>query len=936
MENIRRFFGIGGEKQKTDKKSRWTLNVTILRAENVLSTDYSSKSDCYVTVCLPSTSATVYKTKVVANVKDPEWNETFTFKFNDDLKGTLEVNLYDNNPLQFDNLMTSLKLDVSSLAVGKKETKDFIIDPEGKLWIAFELLDSERKFVSPCGGYSTMKETMSYLTLNTNILRAEKMPRKDLFSESDCYVILSLPTATANAYRTKTVSNNTNPEWNETFTFRVPTHVKNILEMKLYDDDPLARDHLYAELLFDVASLTIGKKETKVFPINPETEGTLLIVFELLHSDDPPCEYPSNGTVVAAPFSILDINIDNLQIDDHLWNKVLKLRGAHHEDHILNTKETPKPRFYINRDLETELGVAHCGYIYGSAAPMETSINLQPLPAKHAGKVSLVIDQDTVDLDIETTEGEGLAVRLDFDIPTQEKEFLKKRDVVVAQALQKLFGAPSDPKKVPKIALVASGGGSRAMTGLLGSLRSLKEIGVLDAVSYITGVSGATWAMSALYQEANWSHEDMDSVISAEKKQMTKHALSTITPENLHYYRKEVAEKEQEGYTVSLIDMCGLIIEHVVFGKKVTNTLSEQQRTVNEGQNPLPIYTAVNIKDRVKGCESESEWCEFTPYEVGIQKYGAFVKTEDFGSQFFLGHMIKKLPEVRIPYLIGIWSSAISVSMTQLWTFATGFKPVWSTWLGPEVNNIDDDTEPSNQDTYLTNPTTGIASDVTDFFRTRPVIAEMYNFMRGLFMHKDYNQQSNFVAWKETHPDAFPNQLTPSDPTLCLIDSGHSINIACVPVLRPERDVDLIISLSYSWEPEHIFNVLSKTAAYCKDHDIPFPNADFASLEKEPQKEFYIFEDKENPKAPIVVHFPLVNVTYKHFKRPGVKRETEEDIRAGEVDVSSSSSPYITKNMTYSKEDYEALVDLSSYNISNNKESILSALCKAQERSASK
>ncbi|KAK9541997.1 hypothetical protein VZT92_002001 [Zoarces viviparus] len=212
----------------------------------------------------------------------------------------------------------------------------------------------------------------------------------------------------------------------------------------------------------------------------------------------------------------------------------------------------------------------------------------------------------------------------------------------------------------------------------------------------------------------------------------------------------------------------------------------------------------------------------------------------------------------------------------------------------------------------------------------------MYNFMRGLFMHRDYNQQSNFVAWKETHPDAFPNQLTPRDSTLCLIDSGHAINIACVPVLRPERDVDLIISLSYSWEPEHIFNDLEKTAAYCKDHDIPFPNVDFASLEKEPQKEFYIFEDKENPKAPIVAHLPLVNVTYKHFKHPGVKRETEEDIRAGEVDVSSSSSPYITKNMTYSEEDYEALVELISYNISINKESILAALCKAQERSASK
>lgn len=59
------------------------------------------------------------------------------------------------------------------------------------------------------------------------------------------------------------------------------------------------------------------------------------------------------------------------------------------------------------------------------------------------------------------------------------------------------------------------------------------------------------------------------------------------------------------------------------------------------------------------------------------------------------------------------------------------------------------------------------------------------------------------------------------------------------------------------------------TAAYCKDHDIPFPKADFDSLEKEP-KEVYVLEDKENPKAPIVIHFPLVNVSYKHFKQPGM------------------------------------------------------------------
>ncbi|XP_070771970.1 cytosolic phospholipase A2 zeta-like isoform X2 [Enoplosus armatus] len=782
------------------------------------------------------------------------------------------------------------------------------------------------------------KQAVSYWTLNVTILRAKVHVSKDYFSESDCYVSLSLPTATARTCRTKTVSNGCNPEWNETFTFRVPTQVKNILEIKLYDEDSLTRDDHISTLMFDISGLTIGKKETKVCTINPETNDELLIDFELLQSNETTREYLTNGILVAAPFSALDININKLP--SSIRDKVLKLRGAYQENQTLNPEEHQKLRFYINRDLETELGVAPSDDAAASTAPMETSIELQPLPAKYTGKVSLVIDQDTVDLDLATheCEEERLTVRMDFDIPTQEREYLKKRKAVVGEALQELLGhrSPLESRKVPTIAVVASGGGARAMTGLLGSLRGLKDIGVLDAVSYITGVSGSTWAMSTLYQEANWSQGDMDSIISAAKEQMTKSVLSVFSPEKLQYYSEEMEEKGNEGYIVSLIDMAGLILEHLVFGKKVTSTLSEQQRAVNEGQNPLPIYTAVNMKEGLKGCVSEDEWCEFTPYEVGIQKYGAFVRTEDFGSQFFLGHIIKKLPEVRLPYLMGMWSSVFSLNLTQLWKRVTGSRPIWSPCIGPDVSDIEVDTEPSTLNTCILNPMTDITSMLTNLCKGRPFIAEMYNFMHGLFLHWDYNKHSNFNAWKDAHPDAFPNQLTPSDSTLCLVDSGHAINIGCVPVLRPERDVDVIISLSYSWDPERVLKVLEETAAYCEDHDIPFPSADFASLGKERQKEVYIFEDKENLEAPIVVHFPLVNDTYRHFKHPGVKRETEEEIKAGETDVSSSDSPYTTRNMTYSKEDYEALVDLATYNVANNKESILNAIHEALRRKASK
>uniref|UniRef100_A0A8C7L592 Phospholipase A2 n=1 Tax=Oncorhynchus kisutch TaxID=8019 RepID=A0A8C7L592_ONCKI len=637
----------------------------------------------------------------------------------------------------------------------------------------------------------------TYQSLTVTVLRAKNNQSHDYWSESDCYVIVRLPTASARSHRTKTVPNSKTPEWNESFHFRVHRHVKNIVELTMYDEDSIMADDLCSIVVFDISNLTPGKKETKTFLSEPV--GLLYLMKDIVAGNW------FISTVVS--FTVIMEQVSNRLTDR--WK-------------------------------------------------------LQP--------------------------------EMVFVFFTQ----------------------------VPVIAVVGSGGGTRAMTGLYGSLKGLQRLGLLDAMSYITGVSGSTWALATLYQEADWSQCDMDESISAMEGEITKSFFSAFTPEKLQYYRHQMEEKEKEGHMVSLIDMWGLVIEHCLYGK-VQHTLSDQQKAVSEGQNPLPICTAVNLKDGVKDTTRELEWCEFTPYEVGIPKYGAYIHAEDFGSEFYLGHLVKKHPAIRTSYLLGLWSSVFSLNLTQLWRFATGGQPSWSPWLGEDVNKIETDNEPTTLDTYLFKPVTNTASALTSFFTTRPVITKIYNFMRGFFLHWNYNDNSNFTAWKDMHPDAFPNRLTPADSTLHLADSGFSINTGCPPVLRPERAVDVIMSLNYSW-CEDQFEVLKRTEVYCKDHSIPFPRIDFSSLKGQPLKELYIFEDEKNPKAPTVLHFPFVNISFKEFKAPGVARKGKEEMMAGDVDVSTSSSPYLTKHLTYAAKDFRALTDLTSYNIQNNKEKILQAL----------
>ncbi|XP_060790790.1 cytosolic phospholipase A2 zeta isoform X2 [Neoarius graeffei] len=722
--------------------------------------------------------------------------------------------------------------------------------------------------------------------LSVTVLRAKFSHSQDYFSQSDLYVILSMPTASVHTRRTKSIPNSNAPEWNETFHFCVNSHVK--MEDKLWVD------------------------------------------FEITECPEASREYLSNEVLVAAPLSIVEVTIDKLPLEVQK-NMLLRLRGAYIEDQFISASKKSSLmqtlHYYINKDLETKIELQADGKEANPAS--SPAFTLSPASTS-AFTFSFPEVKDTVNLQVNTIQSfeEDMKVRLDFDIPPEEKAFLVKRKEVVSRTLEKVLNLkyPLDLSQVPTVAVVCSGGGSRAMTGMYGSLRGLQSLGLLDAISYITSVSGSTWANAYLYSDPLWSKKDLDESILSVKNELSKSMKSLFDPSRLRYYYSEIRQKQKEGHFVSPIDMWGLTIENAIYGKKHTATLSDQQEAVSEGQNPLPIYTAVNMKDA--GGSMVAEWCEFTPFEVGFPKYGGFVPTEHFGSEYYLGHLVKKLPEIRVSFLLGMWSSVFSANLMQVWTHVTGAMPSWTSWLGEDVCSIETDDKRSTLDTMRLSSQ---ASMLSNFMHGRPMICSVFNFLRGFFLHNQYSKSPTFNLSKETHPDVFPNSLTPMDPTLRLVDAGFDINAAFPPVLRKNRHVDVILSLSYSWD-ENPLKILKEAQRYCAEHQLPFPNIDSSKYEAETPREVYVFEDEENPNAPIVIHFPLVNISFKEYKAPGVKRQGKEELKAGDVDVSTGSSPYVTSNLTYKSEDFQRLVDLTSYNVSNNKECIMSALEKALNR----
>ncbi|NXV26468.1 PA24E phospholipase, partial [Rissa tridactyla] len=304
------------------------------------------------------------------------------------------------------------------------------------------------------------------------------------------------------------------------------------------------------------------------------------------------------------------------------------------------------------RRLPTFFACVSCGARRSRSVPL--TLPLKSLPSKRevVGEVNYKRDVRYLIL---CSSQEDLDIRLGFDLCAQEQDFIRKRKKVAAAALKDILQLEEDLQddEVPVVAIMTTGGGTRALTAMYAHLLSVQELNILDCVSYITGLSGTTWTMSNLYEDPDWSQKDLKETLKDVRKHVLKNKFFTcFAPDRLKYYLKELRQREREGHQICFTDLWGLIIETMLHEKEDSHKLTDQQQALNQGQNPLPIYLSLNVKDKISD-QDFREWVEFTPYEVGFLKYGAFIHAEDFGSEFFMGRLMKKIPESRICFLEG-------------------------------------------------------------------------------------------------------------------------------------------------------------------------------------------------------------------------------------------------------------------------------------------
>ncbi|XP_044127830.1 cytosolic phospholipase A2 zeta isoform X4 [Bufo gargarizans] len=654
---------------------------------------------------------------------------------------------------------------------------------------------------------SCRKEIHPYYNLNVTVLRARNIDGADMLSQADCYVQLSLPTASPLPSRTKVVYNSRDPEWNESFHYRIHSAVKNILELTLYDRDLMLDDKL-SSVVFDIENIKPGQTTKRVFKLNPKDKAVLEVEFHIEESQDPPSEIITNGVLVVHPCICVEGRIKH---DEHKENGncILKLSvpGSYEKQisaplNQFQTEEVGKFVFHADSYMSPHLDVSLLKTMriaQNDMAPEldkqtlflgKGSVQLSSLPKGPETDIDLLLSKNHI-VNMSMTKEEcyqELDIRLEFELSHGERDFLKKRKDIIAQSLKNALDLNTVPDEVPVAAVLGSGGGARAMTSFYGSLQGLQDLKLLDSITYLSGVSGSTWCMSMLYEDPDWSNKDLKEQINRAEISMTSSKSGAFSAERIKHCTQELMALEQDGYKVNFSDLWGLVLEYFLHQKDNPARLSDQQNSVLRGQNPYPIYAGVNVRVNING-----------------------------------GDFADDCRKLHFP-------------------------------------------DPTQLQTRLVMPG-GIVSNIfQDFFKSRFTAGELYNFTRGLYLYKDYMEEREFVAWKGNHLDAFPNHLTPMEENLYLVDGGFSINSPFPLVLQSERNVDIIFSFNYSWQAP--FEVLHLTSKYCKERGIPFPNITVSEADEKKPKECYVFMDDDNARVPIVLHFPLVNDTFHTYKAP--------------------------------------------------------------------
>ena len=394
-------------------------------------------------------------------------------------------------------------------------------------------------------------------------------------------------------------------------------------------------------------------------------------------------------------------------------------------------------------------------------------------------------------------------------LPQEEIDALKNRLPRAQQALSRVLGQEITQEAVPHIALVLSGGGMRAQCCAAGFTRALEELGLLDAVMYVTSLSGSTWFV------APWTISGLTvkDFIAKFKPQAARRFEADF---DVELVTNALLRDLVYGEPASIVDVYGTMLAKRFLSPFTakplqTVTLNDQKQQVLNGTFPVPLYTSIvtNI--------TPHKWMEYSPFWIALPALNSWVQPQFYGRTFVAGKSTNDAAPYDLGHLMAVFGSAINVSVRE----AFGI-------LGKN----------------LLKPLYDIALKTLQEFDKgglRVLPEYVHNYMYHM-------PESSFANQK----------------FLVTVDAGIENGIPIAPLMHHERWPDLIIIMDAS---DPVVTFLKITEQFVRSNGFPLPPINYEGLDAKP---FTLFTDPKNdPLTPSVIYVPCVaNDEYSKTYKP--------------------------------------------------------------------
>jgi phospholipase A2 len=473
---------------------------------------------------------------------------------------------------------------------------------------------------------------------------------------------------------------------------------------------------------------------------------------------------------------------------------------------------------------------------------------------------------------------EVASVRVGNDLSVGERDFLLKREPKVRSALEKMFEESLAQKTIPTISIVMSGGGYRAMLGAIGFLLGAEKIGLLSATTYLSTLSGSTWAV-APWIATGMSLTDFKEYVCQE---ITKN-ITVVSPDESGLISSMLGQKIVFREPITSVDIYGALLANrllVDFGeRRQLVRLSDLHERIRNADYPYPLFTAIDARMRAF---KDPAWFEFTPHEIGCAEFGAYIPTWAYGRKFDAGTSVNFAPEQSLGFQLGTFGSAFGVHVEYMWDQIAHKLP--NSWFKALMTHI-----------------------VKKNAGKRAFWAALPNYMFG--MKKQEISERTYLK---------------------LVDAGLAFNLPYPPVSgeRVERKSDIILLCDMSATGKG--HALLKAEQYARSRGLKFPVIDYTDIHL---KTMSIFKDDADSSVPLVIYMPRFadQLLWQENKSNSLLSKYRS-IENFDVENCVKKGFCSTYNFQYSPEQSQKLIDLMEFNVMVNKDAIIEAIYSVVER----